>query len=406
MRPFALIVLLLAFTSMVSTSALAQSDESGRERARAAFERGLALVEQERWEEALEVFDESLRLHPTQSALFNRGVCLGLAGRPVEAIEALEEHRRRYGTSVNAERRARVEQELERLRHRVGRVDVRVEGANSAVVLIDGEEAGQIPLEHPIAVNPGRHQVTVRAPNTTPVSQWITVGAGEETSVVIAVTESAQGQGTVAITVDVPDAEVRLDGAVVGRSPLNEPLSTSPGRHTLVVGAEEYETSRTDVDVRAGEEVRVTITLVPRGAVATGAAIEDGQNRRGVRIGAYISTAIAVTALGAALGIYLWNGSRYDTWETEDSTLRQILSSPEPDDPETIDERVEDNNAILESINSTDVVAVVMLVAGSAATVAATVLYVLGFRQERTATDAVSVSFTPTVRGLTLTAQW
>jgi len=177
---FRLILWTLVVISLGVAPVRALAQSGGRDAARAAFVRGTELVQQERWEDALESFDESLRLYHTQSALYNRALCLGLLGRPAEAVHDLEEHIRRYGATVSPERREEVETELARLRRRVGHIEVRVEGGQTATVLLDGDEVGQSPLPRPLAVNPGRHQVTVRATGIEPVSRWVTVGGGDE----------------------------------------------------------------------------------------------------------------------------------------------------------------------------------------------------------------------------------
>lgn len=46
-----------------------------RNQARQHFQRGMALVRERRWEAALTAFNASLELYPTQSALFNSGIC-------------------------------------------------------------------------------------------------------------------------------------------------------------------------------------------------------------------------------------------------------------------------------------------------------------------------------------------
>lgn len=261
-RLLSAIIALLFAAGAWMPEASAEADESARPQAQRAFQSGMELVAQERWEDALERFDESLRLYPTQSALFNRALCLGLSGRPAEAVRDLEEHRERYGASVSAERRREVEEELERFSQRIGRIEVRVDGVDSAAVLIDGNPAGEVPLSEPLVVNPGRHQLTVQAEGVDPVSRWVEVGAGDRTAVVIAIDPSAVASD------DVDDSS--------GGEPA--PLPPAP------------------------------------------------DNRGGLRIGAYALTGVAVAALGTALGLYLWNDGRYEDWEREDSRLEQDVS--------------------------------------------------------------------------------
>ena len=79
------------------------------------FQQGVALIEQERWEEGLREFEESYRIYPTQAALFNKALCLRLLRRYGEAMETLAEYRGRYAGQVGEERMAEVETELGRI---------------------------------------------------------------------------------------------------------------------------------------------------------------------------------------------------------------------------------------------------------------------------------------------------
>jgi len=325
---------------------VALGETSGdREAARRAFERGNALVEQEQWEEALAAFDESLRLYPTQTALFNKAICLGLLGRPVEAVQALEEHQRTYGSQVDDERRAAVEAELARLRPRVGALDVRVEGAVSAEVTVDGTAAGTAPFARPLTVDPGSHQVTVSAPGLSPVARTVTVNAGGVATVVIAIAEGRSAEDSV---------------TVVGDTDATQPATPQP------------------------------------------APVED--RGRGLRIGAYVTTGVAVAALGVALGLFLWADGEYETWAAEDVALREALNAAEPPDPADYDARLSANNDLSNRIERLDVVSWVLLGVGSAAAATAVVLYVLGFRNRRG--SAPAVAFLPSPTGVGIAARW
>jgi tetratricopeptide (TPR) repeat protein len=338
---------------MWAPSAQAQSGAGDRDQARAAFEQGVALVEQERWEEALERFDESLRLYPTQTALFNRGLCLGLMGRPVEAIRDLEEHVRLYGATVDAERRAQVDAELTRLRPRVARIEVLVRGATPATVLLDGVEAGQTPLARPLSVNPGRHQVTIRTGDREPESRWVTVGAGEQVS----------------ITIDPGAAAPPVSEGQSSEQPEDEPISRPP--------AEQPQPAPEPTPARGGGRLRA---------------------------GGWASLGVGLAALGAAVALVLWNNSQFDTWESEDARISEALAGTDPVDPAELSTWVQDNDDLADTIATVDVVSWVLMAVGGAAAATSVVLLVLGYRAGRS--SQVETAVVPRPGGLSLAMRW
>jgi len=335
---------------IVHGSALAQTDQ--REHARELFEQGLHLVEQERWEDALDAFDESIRLFPTQAASYNRALCLGLMGRPADGVHALQAYLSDYAGQIDESRRAEVEREMASLRQRVGRLDVRIQGAPSASVLLNGEAVGQAPLSEPIAVNPGRHHVTVQAEGFEPVARWVNVGAGDVLSLVIALD---RGEAT----------EQRITSEGETQPATVEPVATPP---------------------------------------TTPEAPPPPRRNRGLLIGGWVSTGVAVATLGAALGLFLWNNSEYDTWETENAALVAAYSGTmdAPQDAQGLGDRVASNNELGDRIGTIDAVSAAMLGVGVAATAAAVVLIVLGYRGVGTS----QVSLLPSPGGLMLSAAW
>ena len=88
-------VLVVGLGVLWSMCSEARAEEADLEAARAAFQRGIALVETERWEPAVAEFQASLRHHPTQSALFNLARCYRLLGRHPEALSAYEQYMER-----------------------------------------------------------------------------------------------------------------------------------------------------------------------------------------------------------------------------------------------------------------------------------------------------------------------
>lgn len=402
--PVVLFAAALTLGTSLSFEASAESAGSDRDQAREAFLRGVELVNQERWEEAREAFDRSLELYPTQTALFNRALCYGLLGRPAEAVRDLEEHLRLYDEAVDEERREEVRTELARVRDRIAHIEVRVQGVESATVLLDGAVVGQAPLSEPLRVNPGRHQVSVQAEGLAPVSRWVTVRAGDEAAVVLALERAGAVTGSIQVIADVDGATVRLDGAVAGRTPLSEPLTATEGAHVLLLEADGYAPWRNEVEVAAHEEAAVTVAMRPlEGGEAR------GRRRGGLWVGGWITAGTAVASLGAALALFLWNDSQFEQWESENAAIHEALASTDPTDDEGLEGRVSANNELSDSIRTVDGVTWGLLGLGAASAAATVILFILHARQGSEAGEAAAdhrLSIAPTLGGFSLSARW
>ncbi|WP_437601470.1 PEGA domain-containing protein [Sorangium sp. So ce590] len=67
--------------------------------------------------------------------------------------------------------------------------------------------------------------------------------------------------GAVIVHADVPGAAVVVDGAVVGKTPLLDPVFLEPGPHTLAVRHDDHAPQETAVEVAAGSEIRRAFAL-------------------------------------------------------------------------------------------------------------------------------------------------
>jgi tetratricopeptide (TPR) repeat protein len=239
------------------------------ERARAAFEHGVALVAAEDFEGALQAFDQSLRLFPTPVARLNHALCLRSLGRNLDAFRDLERYLADHG-GFDAERRAAVEGELEALRRELGRISVEVLRPAEARVLVDGDEVGTTPLAAPIDVEPGPHVVELRAPGFHPLTRGLRAEPG----------------GTVLLSAALEPL------ATVSATP--PPPSATPPRH------------EPDLDQ----------LLRPPGEPA-----RSFRRRRAFRSAAYALGAVGAGGLITTLGLYLWNDERWQDWTARDEWI-------------------------------------------------------------------------------------
>lgn len=100
--------------------------------------------------------------------------------------------------------------------------------------------------------------------------------------------------GTIRVHTTQDEAEIEIDEARIGRSPLDLPLSVGPGGHALSVTREGYVPFRAEVQVEPGVTTGAFADLVPETRYR---AI------RGRRIWTWVTAGLAGAALGASLGL-------------------------------------------------------------------------------------------------------
>ncbi len=238
MRVMRLAGLVVAAWLACASGALADDREDA---ARALFDRGVELSEQERWGEALEYFRRSRDLVDRPSTVFNMAVAELRLGQPTVGIASLdaylastednpaEEHRRAEATRLREIARASV-------------VTLHLEIVPpDAEVRVDGTA---ITVEGPsrdIEIDPGTHRIQVTADGYEPSGFELSVLEGEqaERAVALAHLPGPTGPALVRIAASVRGATILVDGEVVAAGSYRGQLQA--GRHRVEVRADGYE---------------------------------------------------------------------------------------------------------------------------------------------------------------------
>ena len=88
----------------------------------AHFDKGIALYDQEAWSAALAEFVEARRLYPLRNALYQAGLCLEKLQKYDEALEHFEATLREYGETMPAEIKEAVQRKVVAMRAVVGEI--------------------------------------------------------------------------------------------------------------------------------------------------------------------------------------------------------------------------------------------------------------------------------------------
>jgi tetratricopeptide (TPR) repeat protein len=150
-------ILPIAGLLTLASPASAQSGDEDVEIAKAHYKTGEAYYERGRFTDAAREFEEAYRLSKRPALLYNMGKSYEGAGEPARALDAY----RRYLKEVrNSSDRGAVRGRVEALMGVVATLVVRasVEGSS---VRVDGDAVGATPLESPLRINPGRHQIEI-----------------------------------------------------------------------------------------------------------------------------------------------------------------------------------------------------------------------------------------------------
>jgi hypothetical protein len=152
---------------------------------------------------------------------------------------------------------ASVEFDLQHL-NKTGTVNITVEGPASADVYMDGRELGPAPFKGPVPAGP--HTFEARATGYATVQQSVEVVYKDSLSVTLSLAE-AKSEGKLRVVTEHPDAEIRMDGSVVGRGAWEGLVAA--GGHQLEVSKSGYSTQRLEVTLNPEQERTIEVALSP-----------------------------------------------------------------------------------------------------------------------------------------------
>jgi hypothetical protein len=279
-------------------------DDSARE----LFERGVALLQEGKFDEALAAFVSSYRLEQQPVVLLNIGMCQKVLGDLVAAHGTLTRYLEEAGPTAQGELVDSARLALEELEAATGTLALQLD-PRDATVLLDGEALGTPAAGAPVRLLPGRHEVEVRAEGRATDRQTVELGSGEAVRLVVRLVEPG---GT---------------AAPVG--PVEPPDDGTSG---LAVGA------WVGVGVAAAAAVGATITgslgLVARDDYVGGGSTDAALREDVVTLGLTTDALLGVAAAGAATALILFLVDAYGGDESpaaegaETATALSVFPSP------------------------------------------------------------------------------
>lgn len=254
-RALTIAAILIASIGFESASLADPAASKNRIEAQARMDRAVALINEENYGAALAEFMAVYALAPQPVVRYNIGLVQAAMGRPVEAVEWLEACLKDPATLTKAEL-DRAEVKLKEQRARIGTLMV-TSNVPGSTIEVDGLDAGKTPLATAIRVSSGIHIVTVVTTGYAPVRREVKVPGLTETPVVFELTPLQGSVARLAIATELPGAEVLIDGAVAGMTPLLGPLKVTPGGHRLELRRAGYASVFRDVTLGDGDAITV-----------------------------------------------------------------------------------------------------------------------------------------------------
>jgi hypothetical protein len=250
--------LLLALALLGAVDARAQSDAQ-KEAARERFGRGIERLRAEDYAGAVAEFDKAYQLAPYPVILFNLGVAQARLGRAVEAEAAFERVIAEPGT-LSAERLAQAQRELGAQKARIGELSVEV-SEKGASVRVDGVDVGRSPLASRLRLTGGTHYVEAVKQGYAPSRKEVRLAAESQREVRLELEPTDHAMAQLWIRSPLTDAEIWLDGARVGSTPLSQSLAVLPGKHQIELRRSGYLSARETVELGPGSTAELSLAL-------------------------------------------------------------------------------------------------------------------------------------------------
>ncbi len=166
-----ILVVSVALSLGLLIATVARADDMAE--AMAAFEEGKVLFNEHKYAEAAGAFRRAHEIKPNWKLLFNIGQSEAAAKHYGFALDAFEAYLVDGGDDIPLDRQDQVQKEIDRLSRLSGELEV--EAPDGAVVHVDGQKRGKLPLPCPIRIAAGMHQIQVKQGETVLAEQHLRI---------------------------------------------------------------------------------------------------------------------------------------------------------------------------------------------------------------------------------------
>ena len=248
--------------------------------ARSHFERGVALLDDSQFAQALVELEKSRSIRETAPVLFNLGLAYRGVGRYLEALDCFRQFIEVRDHAKHKKMAEMATTLIDELQAGLIHVKVRVSGGATSV-RIDGKPTGQRDGVHSAVLDPGTHVFEAVREGYEPAVRRIEFKAGEHAEVILDA-KSHPKSSRISIEASPAQAEIWLDGKLVGRGHYHGQIPL--GTRRLRIVAPGHEPAERTVNVKPGSRQQVTIALTQSSRPitkqwwfwATGAALVAG----------------------------------------------------------------------------------------------------------------------------------
>ncbi|MEI8258159.1 MAG: PEGA domain-containing protein [Deltaproteobacteria bacterium] len=241
--------------SGASSDAPAVATDTSREQAREHFQRGVQLIQDARWLDAIAELEAARDLRVTAPVLYNLGLAQRAVGRNREAVHSFRAFLELAGASRNPDLARQAETYVRELSAALGRLELRIVPPEAAIE-VDGRPAERAGAH--LEVDPGRRVIVARAEGFATETRAVDVVRGGTTVVVVHMVPTAIA-ARLHVAANLAGALIRIDGHDVGFGNADENLR--PGHHLIEVRAPRHTTFQREYDAFEGTDTTIRAVL-------------------------------------------------------------------------------------------------------------------------------------------------
>ena len=275
-------------SSSPSAPAIATADDGVRAQARARFQRGVEMIRNGQWSEAIAELEAARELRATPPVYYNLALAQRAVGRYRAAAQSLLAFLRTVSAGADPALVSQAESLLQDSAAAVCRLEITVDHP-SAVVRVDG---ATVDLSRgAIDLDPGEHTVAASAEGYASSERRVRLARGSNSVASMSMVR-ANELSFLRVEANVSDALIRIDGREIGHGMIDEIVRA--GRHTVDVLGPHHHPFQRDIESVVGQRQTIRASLSDRRTIFDSPWF-------------WVTTGVIVAA-GVTTAVILWPG--------------------------------------------------------------------------------------------------